>query len=293
MATAEESRQALRARIAERLGDGPGAAWLAEHGAVYDVDAVLKLMPEAGRVFGKKPLVAAFAERDRAAIEGVWGPLRVGDWRLDDAVRLLIVARCADATESPYDTLWALYDRGDTETRAAAIRALNFVRAGDPESGLRLVHDGGRTYLDELIKAAWCDNPFASRHLSEQEFRKAVLKAFFVGAPVDRILDLERRADAELAKSLCDYIDERLAAGRPVPPLLWSVAALHPRPGLVARLIGNLEHPNRDERLAAARALANARDARALSFISERLEREPDADVRAALEAARTPSEKA
>lgn len=284
MATAPESRRALREKVLARAGEGE--PWLASAGAA-DPDALLKLMPEVGRVFGRKPLVAAFHERDTAAIDGVYGPMRIGEWRLDEAVRTLLVADAADATATPFDTLWKLYDGGDTETRAATLHALNFVRPGDPEAGLRLVHDGGRTYLDELIKAAWCDNPFSSAHLSDVDFRKAVLKAFFVGAPVDRFLGLEQRADAELAQSLSDYIDERLAAGRPVPPLLWSVAAMHPRPGLVARLVGNLEHPKSEERLAAARALAHARDARSLSFVTERLAREPDADVRAALEAAR------
>ncbi len=286
MATAEESRQALRTRIDERAGEA-GGAWLAQHAAVADVDGVLKLMPEVGRVFGKKPLVGAFAERDRAVIDGVWGPFRMGEWKVDEAVRTLFVARAADASEHPYQTLWALYDRGDTETRTATLHALNLVRAGEPEDGLRLVLDAGRTYLDELMKAAWCDNPFTARHLGDTEFRKAVLKAFFVGVPVDRFLGIETRADAELSSSLSDYIDERLAAGRAVPPMLWSVAALHPRPGLVARLVGNLEHPKSEERLAAANALANARDARALSFVTERLERESDPDVKAALETAR------
>lgn len=288
MATAEESRGALRALVEARLGDGDGRAWLAEKAKAPGLDAVMRLMPEVGRAVGRRPLVAAFAERDRAQVEGVWGPLRVGDWTVDQAVRVLLLAEAAEAAAGdPYDALFSAYDRGDTETRAAALRALNFVRPGDPRKGLELVYDAGRTYLNELMIAAWCDNPFSSKHLSDHDFRKAVLKAFFVGVPVERFLGLEERADEELARSLCDYIDERLAAGRTVPPMLWVVAALHPRPGLVARLVGNLEHPLPEERLAAARALANARDARTLGFVEERLQREEDADVRAALERAR------
>lgn len=150
-----------------------------------------------------------------------------------------------------------------------------------------MVADAGRTYLPSLLGAAWRHNPFSAEHLSDHDYRKAVLKAFFCDVPVEGFLRLEERADAELAESLCDYIDERQAAGRSVPRALWPIAAMHPRPGLVARLIGLLEHPDRAERLVAAKALRNSRDARAASFVGERLERESDDEVRAALASAR------
>ena len=63
----------------------------------------------------------------------------------------------------------------------------------------------------------------------------------------------------------------------------WAWIAAKDFAGLVARLVGLLEHPAEEERLTAARALANARDARALSFLAERLDRESHADVREAL----------
>jgi len=287
-ATPAESREAIRTLLSTRLGDGPGAEWLARHEGETDPEAVRKLMPEVARAVGRKALVAAFAERARAEVPGVWGALKVGDWRTDDAVRVLLLAHAAGAAAEPYGALHAAYDLGDTETRVAALRAVNFVAAGPPELALDMVLDAGRTYLNELLSAAWCNNPFSARHLSDHDYRKAVLKAFFVGVPVDGFLGLESRADETLTQSLNEYADERLAAGRPVPPAVWAVAAVHPRPGLVARLIGNLEHPSGDERLAAARALANARDARSLPFVTERLERETDEDVRAALQSARS-----
>lgn len=285
-ATPAASREALRAAIDARLGpDDTARGWLDARGA-EDLDGIRHAMADIGRVLGRKPLVAGFSERSTATLPGVHGPLRVGRWRLDEAGRTWLLATAADRAERPFDALFGLYDLGDTDTRVGALHALNFVADDDTDRGLELVLDAGRTYLDPLLTAAWCDNPFSAKHMSDEAYRSAVLKALFCNVPVDGFLDLESRADPTLAKSLYDYADEREAAGRPVPAAVWIVAALHPCPGLVARLIGRLEHPLPAERRTAAAALANARDARAASFIAERLARETDPEVQAALRAA-------
>jgi hypothetical protein len=155
----------------------------------------------------------------------------------------------------------------------ACLRALNFID-DDPKDGLELVYDAGRTYLSELMEAGWCNNPFSTQYLSTEEYRKAVLKALFCDVDVTGFLKLEERADEELARRLCEYADEREAAGRSVPHSVWIVSARYPRPGLVARLIGRLEHPSESERKVAILSLKSAQDSRAISFLKERLERE-------------------
>lgn len=279
-----EARQDLRERVSPRLS-GAGRAWLEEQAAL-PLAELRAALPRAARALGKKGLVAAFAERAGAQVSGVWGDLPVGAWSVSDAASVLLVAAAADAEPAPYAALFETYDASGTEVKVACLRALNFVRPGAIEAGLQLVADAGRTYLPELIGGAWAGNPFSARFLSQHDYRKAVLKAFFCDVPVEGFLGLEERADVELATSLCDYVDERLAAGRPVPRAIWPLAALHPRPGLVGRLIGMLEHPDPQERSTAARALANASDPRSSSFLRERLDREPESSVRDALEAA-------
>ncbi|MCA9538383.1 MAG: EboA domain-containing protein [Myxococcales bacterium] len=285
-ADAQEAAAALGELIRGRL-DGPANDWLAGLAKDATVESVRLAMPDVARAVGQRPLVASFAERATAKLVGTCGPMQIGHWKTDEAVRTWLVARVAAATPTPFRTLFSLYDLGDTETRVATLRAVNFVEDADTASGIELILDAGRTYLDPLLEAAWCHNPFSAKHLSDEEYRKAVLKALFCNVPVDGFLDLDARADETLARSLHDYADEREAAGRAVPAAVWTVAALYPGPGLVARLIGRLEHPLPAERLTAARALANARDPRSLSFIDERAERESDETVRAALQAAR------
>lgn len=281
---ASAARAELRERLTPRLSP-EGLAWLEEQGRAELAD-LQSALPHAKRALGKKGLVAAFAERAGAQVEGVWGPLPIGSWSVADAAGTLLLAEAAEREASPYATLFATYDSAGTEVKVACLRALNFVRPDALEKGLELIADAGRTYLPELLGGAWAGNPFSARFLSDHDYRKAVLKAFFCDVPVEGFLRLEERADAELAASLCDYVDERLAAGRAVPRAIWPLAALHPRPGLVGRLIGMLEHPDPQERLSAARALTKTGDPRATSFVHERLAREAESAVREALEAA-------
>lgn len=280
---AAQARATLRDAVRARLS-GEGAAWLEAQGT-RPLEELKPLLPQAARHTGPQGLVAAFAERAGAQLGGVWGALPVGHWSLADAARVWLLSEAAAREPSPGGALYAAYDQAGTEVKVACLRALNFVAPEPPEVGLALVHDAGRTYLPALLGAAWTGNPYSALHLSDHDYRKAVLKAFFCDVPVGGFLRLEERATPELAQSLCEYVDERLAAGRTVPRDIWPLAALHPRPGLVARLIGMLEHPDPQERATAARALRNARDPRALSFLRERREREADAAVRAALDA--------
>ena len=114
-----------------------------------------------------------------------------------------------------------------------------------------------------------------------------MLKALFCDVDVSRFLRLEERADADLAASLCEFADEREAAGRPVPDTVWIIAARHHRPGLIARLLGRIEHPLPAVRKVAAQALVSAADPRTVSFIDERVARESDAEIKRILTEAR------
>ena len=234
---------------------------------------------------GTQYLVASFSQRDQSTLMGHYGAVPIGHWKVDEACRVWYLSSLLDGRTNGYQILFELYDQGDSECRIACLRALNFCQ-GEVEHGLALIHDAGRTYLPDLLSAAWRHNPFSSQFLSDLEYRKAVLKALFCEIPVEGFLKLYERADADLSRSLCEYANEREAAGRPVPLSIWTVAARFPIPGLVARLIGRLEHPNQQERLYAARALQSAVDSRSESFLQERLQREKNVEVQQAIQGA-------
>jgi hypothetical protein len=144
------------------------------------------------------------------------------------------------------------------------------------------VLDALRTNQGEIFEAAILDNPYASRHLPQLEWRKAALKALFLGWSIRRVARLEQRADAELAQSLVDLAAEREAASRVVSPDTWPLAAKFPPPGLTNKVVGYLEHSNREHRLAAAQALRLlvTSDPRVASFMQDRAAREADPEIR-------------
>lgn len=252
------------------------------HNHIEQIHSALTMVAKRS---GRRHLIKGFSDRTTARIEGLYGSLHVGTWRVDEAVKVWLLANLAARSIEPNQLLFTVYAQGDTEAKVACLRALNFTH-GSSQIGLELIHDAGRTYLNELMEAGWRDNPFAARYLSAEEYRKAVLKALFCQIDIEGFIGLESRADEELARSLCAYANEREAAGREVPSTLWPVAARFPSPGLVARLIGKLEHPASLERIIAARSLKAAADPRALPFLEDRLTREEIREVQNTLQSA-------
>lgn len=276
-------RTRLLARVCKQLG-ADDAAWL--RAAAQDARAARAALPELDGRVGHAPLLAAAHLRRRATIETPHGPLHVGEWRLDETARAALWSRIAMDSGSPEQTLAEAHAGGDAGTRVATLRALALILDREPERGAALIREACGSEDPRLIAAACC-NPYAGRHLSDADYRQLFLQAFSAGVDTGNFPRLGERADAELTRRLLDRIDELQAAGERVPTAAWPIAALHPPPGLVERLVNHLEHPDPAERRAAAWGLLNARDPRALPAVTRRLEQEADASVRAALAQAR------
>jgi hypothetical protein len=80
--------------------------------------------------------------------------------------------------------------------------------------------------VQSVFEAIACENAYPARHFPDQNFNKLVLKAFFTGVGVARIVGLGGRRTAELRRMAEDYASERRAAGRSVPPDLGLVTEL-------------------------------------------------------------------
>jgi hypothetical protein len=210
-------------------------------------------------------------------VQGPTDPVPLDSWTLDVAARAALLL-AADAHEA---TVLSVYDTADTREKIALVRTLPLLPDGARFVPLAL--DAGRTNDTELFRALACENPFAARHYPELEFNKLVMKAAFIGAPLDRIVGLERRANTELSRMVMEYIDEQESAQRRFPPEVWLAVAHHPVPGAVGRMLGYLGHSAAEHRLGAARGLAILRQARTRSFVAERLEIETVESIRAEL----------
>ncbi|MFJ4012489.1 EboA domain-containing protein [Streptomyces sp. NPDC090026] len=141
------------------------------------------------------------------------------EFALDVRLALLVRARPSPAT------LARLYRHGARGERQAVLTALPLL-APPPDTGLLLVEDALRTNDTDLLAAALGE--YAAAHLAPHLWRHAVLKCLFHETPVTVVAGLRRRArgDSELGRMLSAYAEERVAAGRPLPPDLTFVLAL-------------------------------------------------------------------
>ncbi|TDD89969.1 hypothetical protein E1202_09420 [Saccharopolyspora karakumensis] len=160
------------------------------------------LFPAAARTIARGPV-------DPADPDGLITP------RLEDGVRIALL-RAAERRFDPSELaveITALYRHGDAEEKRAVLRALDHLDLGD--ALLPLVHDALRSNDSRLIAAAL--GTYAARYLDDHAWRHGVLKCVFTGVPLDAVVGVAERADAELARMVRAYIAERLAAGRSVP----------------------------------------------------------------------------
>jgi hypothetical protein len=190
-----------------------GARWLetATERVRADAGALAALFPAAGRACGRGPV-----------------PGEPG-WTVDEAVRARLLLALPQRGAELGETLFELYAHGDAAERLAVLRSLPALEDGSGlgDAGVPLVRDALRTNDARLVQAAM--GPYAAGHLSDHAYRQAVLKCVFIGVPLGAVAGLDRRADEELARMMADFAEERLLAGREVPPDVWPVLERHPR----------------------------------------------------------------
>jgi hypothetical protein len=161
-------------------------------------------------------------------------------------------------------------ESGDVGELIALFQALPLLP--HPEIHVRRAREGLRTNMTGVFEAIACENPWVSEHLPESAWNQMVLKAVFVGTSLHRIVGLDARANADLARMLAEYAHERWSAHRPVDPELWRVVGPHASTGAREDLARVLTEGEERERRAAALALASCPDAEA----REILERAPE-----------------
>jgi hypothetical protein len=194
----------------------PDTKWLeqalprAGHG---DQSQLLAAYTSAARALGLRPLIES-----SGSVATLLGEFYLGHWSLEDAGRLLcLLERAAvigDGEEFLADAT-ACYEQGDAREQASWLRAVGLLPR--PDRFLPIVIDACRTNILTVFQAVACDNPYPARHFPELNFNQLVLKSLFNGTPLARIIGLETRANANLARMASDYAAERRAAGRTVP----------------------------------------------------------------------------
>lgn len=228
------------------------------------------------------PLAPTPAERDAAQqlLPG-WNPER---WSLLDAARaLLVLSRPDVAGPGVVAALEECFLYADVGEMVALYRTLALLP--EPARFRWRAGEGCRSSMRVVYEAAACDTPLPADVFTDDAWRQLVVKALFVGAPVWRIVGLDRRLDAELARMVLDYADERRSAGRAIPHDAWACLGRDGGERARAALETEIAGTNAIGRRGAAIALARAGHGARLSEL-ERVERDPlvRATMRAALD---------
>jgi hypothetical protein len=243
--TAASSAAELSARLADRV-DEAGRAWLAEvaAAAAEEEAAVVTAFPAVSRRVGREPLDPAADAADPFAAT------------VDDAARALLVA--ALTPDAAARVLPEVYRHGDARERRGALRALDVLPLDEhpalADAARGLVADALRTNDTRLVAAAL--GPAGVALLDDDRLADAVLKCLFMAVDTGRIAGLPARTTPELSRMAADFVHERVAAGRSVPPGVWAIVDVHPPAAQLAAITAELDHPRPDRAAAARAALA-------------------------------------
>ena len=168
----------------------------------------------AGRRLGESQVRLTDAEREALAVDNLALP---EGWRLCDLGRSLLLMKASQATPLDQQPQWVdqHYKKGDNREKEAVLKTLAMLP--EPERFLSTAVEACRSHVQSVFEAIACENAYPSRYFPDPAFNQLVLKAFFTGVRVERIVGLPGRRTFELSRMAHDYASERRAAGRAVP----------------------------------------------------------------------------
>ena len=217
----------------------------------------------AARKAGKADLALSEADvRDAQAARAGWDPR---GWSADQAARVALLLSLDNDPGRLSRCLDQLCITADVSELAAFYRGLPLYP--DPARYLARATEGLRTNMKNVFEAIAHRNPYPSEQFPEAAWNQMVLKAVFIGLALWPIANLDRRANAALARMLRDYAHERWAAGRPVSPELWRCVGPHANQAMLQDLEKVLGQGTEPERKAAALALHASRDPAAAALL--------------------------
>lgn len=231
-------------------------------GAEGDAD-LFRLVSLVTRKLGKADLAPTAQElREAESARAGWDPR---DWSLDQAGRILLLLAGGGSGETLVRRLDQLCATADVGELVTFYRGLPLYP--DPPLHRLRAAEGLRSNMKAVFEAVSHRNPYPAEQLTDAAWNQLVLKSIFIGSPLQDVVGLDRRANAELARMLCDYAHERWAAGRPVAPELWRCVGPFARGEMLADLGRVLEKGTGPERAAAALALASSPDPAATGLL--------------------------
>lgn len=277
-------KQILQNLLHARL-DAAGWAWLEKAmqaclPPLHD-NTLLGYYAGASRRAGKKALL--LTEEESAQINELASSLALPHWGVDEVVRAFLLLSLDHLAPDEYFRVVQLcYDKGDSREQESWLRGLMLLP--DAERFLETAIDACRTNIIPLFEAIACENPFPSLYFPELNFNQLAMKSLFYSLPLARIVGLENRLNPSLSKICADYVSEREAAGREVPPDIWFALTPHMPEQEMPRVQRYLEHENAEHRYWAARGLGLLKTKASHEVLKARGNSESDDRVKSAIE---------
>ncbi|MEJ7728038.1 MAG: EboA domain-containing protein [Polyangiaceae bacterium] len=130
--------------------------------------------------------------------------------------RMVLLTAAVEASGAAAPALVAeLFRQGDSDEKCAVLHALPLL--DEPARFVDVAVNACRSSVQPVFEAVACDTPYAAQRFGDAAFAQMVLKALFVGIPLERVQGLRERTNPELSRMAHGYASERRAAGRTVP----------------------------------------------------------------------------
>lgn len=222
----------------------------------------------AARQVGKVPLGLSAAELHEAnTVRPQWRPV---NWTADQAARCLLLLSCSAAEEERYvSIIRALFSTADTRELVALYQALPLLPY--QEQYRLAAKEGVRSNMVNAFHAIALNNPYPFEWFEEAAWNQMVLKVAFIGSPMEEVIGLASRANAGLARMLCDLVHERRAAGRDFPAAVWQQITPFTNPETMASLLEPQHNKSEAGQSTAAPALVEPDTIRILQRIVDPL----------------------
>ena len=167
------------------------------------------------RFVGKQPL--AIPDDMAFALERIRPGFTVTGWTMDRLARVWWLLQLPADDETNYvQTITELFRAGEINELVALYSALPVLSY--PAAWRFQATEGIRSNIGDVQSAIMLHNPYPKDEFDEAAWNQMVLKAFFTDKDVTQITGLTERKNARLAQTLADYVAERRAAGRSLPP---------------------------------------------------------------------------
>lgn len=194
--------------------------------------------------------------------------LDASEWTVETAARVLILCTVAEQDEVAFGSLFSelcrTADLTESITFYCGIAFYPHSTELDKQIG-----EGLRTNIRAVFEAIAHRNSYPCEHFDQNRWNHMVLKALFIDSTLAPIQGLDERANAELARILCDYAHERWAASRVVTPELWRCVGPFASADMIDDLRKVVQSSVDIERQAGVLALSQCPDAAAHNLLKQ------------------------